>query len=111
MVMFDGNFGLFTIFGINVFGFTFNFLASNLRHSHIDLPFGPFEWIFISPKQHQVHHSTNPDHFDKNFGVSLSVWDGLGKSLVRSKHVQQKLRFGLSGSHRQSFKKIILRPK
>jgi len=110
MFLFEGHFGLFTIFGINFFGFTFNFLASNLRHSHIDLPFGPLEWIFISPKQHQVHHSTDPDHFDKNFGVSLAVWDGIGGSLVRSHQVQKKLRFGLSGHHRQSFQKIIVRP-
>jgi sterol desaturase/sphingolipid hydroxylase (fatty acid hydroxylase superfamily) len=111
MFLFHGSFGLFTIFGINFFGFTFNFLASNLRHSHIDLPFGPMELIFISPKQHQIHHSTHPDHFDKNFGVSLAVWDGLNRSLVRSKDVKNKLRFGLSGHHRQSFSKIIFKTK
>jgi sterol desaturase/sphingolipid hydroxylase (fatty acid hydroxylase superfamily) len=111
MFLFDGSFGLFTIFGINFFGFTFNFLASNLRHSHIDLPFGPAEWIFISPKQHQIHHSTLPAHFDKNFGVSLAIWDGLSRSLVRSRDVTHRLRFGLNDQHRQSFSKIIFKPK
>lgn len=106
--LFDGRFNIFTVFGVNFFGFTFNFLASNLRHSHIDLSFGWMEKIFISPKQHQVHHSTNPEHFDKNFGVSLTFWDSLNKSLVRSRDVNQRLKFGLSGHHRQSFKKILM---
>jgi len=104
---FSGNFSLFTVFGVNFFGFAFNFLASNLRHSHIDLSFGPLERIFISPKQHQIHHSTRPEHFDRNFGVSLAIWDHLLGSLVRSKSVNYKLRFGLEGHHRQSLKKAL----
>jgi sterol desaturase/sphingolipid hydroxylase (fatty acid hydroxylase superfamily) len=30
-----------------------------------------------SPAHHQIHHSTNPAHFDKNLGLFLSVWDWL----------------------------------
>ncbi|MEK7763409.1 MAG: sterol desaturase family protein, partial [Nitrospirota bacterium] len=25
----------------------------------------------------QIHHSVDPRHWNKNFGVKLSVWDGL----------------------------------
>jgi sterol desaturase/sphingolipid hydroxylase (fatty acid hydroxylase superfamily) len=109
--LFKGHFSLFTLFGVNFFGFTFNALASNLRHSHIDLPFGWLEWIFISPKQHQIHHSKNQAHFDRNFGVSLAIWDSCTRSLVRSKHVNEKLKFGLSGHHRQSFMHFMFKPK
>lgn len=109
--LFESRFTLLTVFGVNFFGFTFNFLASNLRHSHIPLSFGPLEKVFISPKQHQVHHSNNPAHYDKNFGVSLSIWDRLCGSLIYSKDVPKALRFGLSGGRkRQSFKHLIFRP-
>ena len=49
----------------------------------------------ISPAQHQIHHSTNPVHFDKNYGVVLSVWDRINGTLVESER-NQDLQFGLS---------------
>jgi sterol desaturase/sphingolipid hydroxylase (fatty acid hydroxylase superfamily) len=104
--LFNSQFSIITIFGINLFGFLFNLLGSNLRHSHIPLSFGPLEWIFISPKQHQIHHSSDPKHYDKNFGVSLAMWDGLIGTLIRSKNVSSKLRFGLKG-HRQTLKNTL----
>ncbi len=104
--LFNSQFSIVTVFGINLFGFLFNFLGSNLRHSHIPINFGWIEWIFISPKQHQIHHSTNPLYYDKNFGVSLTLWDGLMGSLVRSQSVKDKLSFGLK-NHRQTLKKTL----
>lgn len=93
--LFQSQLTMTTLLGVNFFGFAFNLLGSNLRHSHISFSFGPVERIFISPKQHQIHHSTDPEHFDSNFGVSLSVWDQLFKSYIPSQNVK-KLRFGLS---------------
>lgn len=95
LFLFEARYNLLTFFGVNVLGFTFNLLGANLRHSHVPLSFGFLERIFISPKQHQVHHSRDPRHFDKNFGVSLSVWDWLSGSLVRSHTVKGKISVGL----------------
>lgn len=86
---------LVTVLGATIFAFMFNVLGSNLRHSHI--PLGYFKAIerwFISPAQHQIHHSTNPIHFDKNYGVVLSAWDRMSGTLVLSEKGQQ-LSFGL----------------
>jgi len=69
------------------------------------------ERIFISPKQHQIHHSTNPKHFDSNFGVSLSLWDGLIGTRYYSKDSQEKLRFGLTAENRHTMRHIVLRSK
>lgn len=92
--LFQSQLTMTTLLGVNFFGFVFNLLGSNLRHSHIDFTFGPLERVFISPKQHQIHHSTNPLHFDSNFGVSLSIWDQLFKTYISAANVK-KLRFGL----------------
>ena len=71
------------IAGANLFTYAFNFAGSNLRHSHVWLSFGPWlERIFISPAQHQIHHSNAPRHFDRNMGSFLSVWDGLFGTLT-----------------------------
>ncbi|MBY0385923.1 sterol desaturase family protein [bacterium] len=104
---FEAQVSYFQIFSVNLFGFAFNFLGSNLRHSHIPISFGLLENIFISPKQHQIHHSQNVNHYDKNFGVSLAIWDRLAGSLVFSKQVQGKIHFGVRGFSRQNLKKIL----
>jgi sterol desaturase/sphingolipid hydroxylase (fatty acid hydroxylase superfamily) len=81
--------------GVNVLGFVFLLWGSNLRHSHVKLTYFNFlEYIFISPFQHQIHHSDKPDHYDKNFGSKLALWDWLFGTLLRSKKVN-KITFGL----------------
>ena len=65
--------------------FLFNIFGANLRHSHIWFSWGDkLENWFISPAQHQVHHSDNPKHFDTNLGSALAVWDRLGGTLIKA---------------------------
>lgn len=75
--------GAWDIAGANLFTFLFNIAGSNLRHSHVRLSYGHWlERIFISPAQHQVHHSNRPEHYDRNFGSFLAVWDWASGTLV-----------------------------
>ena len=82
------------ILGVDAVGFFFNLAAANLRHSHIWLSFGFVEKWFISPAQHQLHHSTNPLHFNQNYGSVLAVWDRVFKSWLPAGK-KQNLTFGL----------------
>ena len=72
------------ILGVNLPGFLFNVLGANLRHSHIWLGYGWAEYLFVSPAQHQIHHSQNPVHFNKNLGVCISIWDIIFGSFVKA---------------------------
>ncbi len=64
--------------GINALMLIYNVVFYNLRHSHIWLPItGPLGAIIQSPAHHQIHHSTSPEHIDKNFGYCLAIWDWL----------------------------------
>jgi sterol desaturase/sphingolipid hydroxylase (fatty acid hydroxylase superfamily) len=36
-----------------------------------------FEWVFVTPSHHRVHHGKNKLYIDKNFAGLLSVWDYL----------------------------------
>ena len=36
-----------------------------------------FEWIFVSPSHHRVHHASNIRYLDKNMGMCLIIWDRL----------------------------------
>ena len=39
-----------------------------------------FEWFFVTPSHHRVHHGKNKIYIDKNFAGILSVWDYLFKT-------------------------------
>jgi len=65
-----------SIAGINALFVLANFAMANFHHTHLWISFGPvLERILISPAQHQIHHSTNPMHFNKNYGHTLALWD------------------------------------
>lgn len=83
--LFQNPLGITQILGVNLFVFIFNIAASNLRHSPVWLGFGKCEYLFISPAQHQIHHSAAVAHFDKNFGSALAIWDYLFNTLLLSK--------------------------
>ena len=84
--LFIGLFGdhltIATVAGANVFRAAANALGGVLRHSPFWLSFGsPVERWLVSPAMHHMHHSSDPRHFDNNFGTALSVWDRLAGTL------------------------------
>jgi sterol desaturase/sphingolipid hydroxylase (fatty acid hydroxylase superfamily) len=38
---------------------------------------GPLEWILNTPSAHRVHHGSNPEYLDKNFGGIVILFDRL----------------------------------
>ena len=34
-----------------------------------------FEFIFVTPSHHRVHHASNPKYLDTNMGMVLIIWD------------------------------------
>lgn len=100
--LFGDTIDLYTVLGVNVLVFIFHVTGSNLRHSHIDIRYPKWiEHILISPAQHQLHHSVAEEHYDKNFGAALAVWDWLFGSLHLSDG-QKDLNFGLDPSEGHS---------
>jgi len=84
------------ILGVDALGFLFNAFGANLRHSHIWMSFGHAERVFISPAQHQLHHSNAAEHRDRNFGTCLAVWDRVHGSWLSARGKRRRLIFGLA---------------
>jgi sterol desaturase/sphingolipid hydroxylase (fatty acid hydroxylase superfamily) len=38
---------------------------------------GWFEWVFVSPSNHRVHHAQNDLYVDRNYGGLFIIWDRL----------------------------------
>lgn len=83
-----------TLLGVPLLMFLFNVVGYNLRHSHIWLRWpGALSMVFPSPAHHHVHHSSHPDHLDKNFAFMFPIWD----VMFRTYHMPEDnrdIRFG-----------------
>lgn len=52
-------------------------------HSNVRTNLGPLKYILVSPQFHRVHHSVEPEHFDKNYGERLILWDWMFGTMVK----------------------------
>ena len=48
-----------------------------LGHTQWINKLGPLEYIFVTPSAHRVHHGSNEEYLDKNYGNFLIIWDRL----------------------------------
>ncbi len=95
--------GIFVAFGLNIGVFVFYLAGYNLRHTHIWLAYPrPVSHILVSPAQHQIHHSRDPKHFDKNLGFIFAFWDWLAGTLYVPQG-KEELRYGLGGDEHLEF--------
>lgn len=64
-----------TIFGVNVYVVRNILMMDFVRHTHFKISFGRLNSVILCPHWHQLHHSVDPRHYDKNFGLLFSFWD------------------------------------
>jgi len=87
----------FAVGSTNAILLAFVFVTVHLQHSHVWIAAtGPLGRVILSPAHHQIHHSDNPIHFDKNFGSCLSVWDWLFGTLHLPERKRERLNFGVA---------------
>jgi sterol desaturase/sphingolipid hydroxylase (fatty acid hydroxylase superfamily) len=80
----------------NVILVFFIYLYVHLQHSQVWIAFtGWLGHVFMSPAHHQIHHSRNPAHFNKNLGSCLALWDWLFGTLYMPAAERERLDFGV----------------
>ena len=118
---FPGQITALEILGVDAFGFMFNALGANLRHSPFPVSFGRFNHLFISPVMHQIHHSQAPEHHNKNFGSCFSIWDKCFGSFYHTPQAanneafndptsNRPLSFGCSEKSQHTLKELYIDP-
>jgi sterol desaturase/sphingolipid hydroxylase (fatty acid hydroxylase superfamily) len=65
-------------------------------HTALSVRFGALEWILNTPAHHRVHHASNEECLDKNYGSILIVFDRMFGTFAEAPGDEQ-LRFGLKG--------------
>jgi sterol desaturase/sphingolipid hydroxylase (fatty acid hydroxylase superfamily) len=62
-------------------------------HTQLIGKLGWLEYIFVTPSHHRVHHSSNPQYLDTNYGDVLIIWDKLFGTFVKE---EEKPVYGLT---------------
>ena len=83
-----------TIFGINVYVIRNILMMDFVRHTHLKISFGPLNNVVLCPHWHQLHHSVDPRHYDKNYGLLFSFWDRMFGTLYVPEP-DEEFKFGL----------------
>lgn len=99
--------------GVNIFNMLLFGFATALRHSHVWVSFGPLSYLVISPAMHQIHHSCEDRHFNKNFSGNLAIWDWMFGTIYVPK-ARERFRVGIGREGRQlnrkSFFDLLFNP-
>ena len=61
-------------------------------HTQIVGKLGFVEWVFNTPSHHRVHHGSNKQYIDKNYGNLLIIWDRMFGTFEPE---EEPVRFGL----------------
>ncbi len=86
----------FTLLNGNILTMMFLLTYGHLRHSNLWIAFtGAAGRILQSPAHHQLHHSANPAHFDKNLGFALALWDWAFGTLAIPARTREPIVFGV----------------
>jgi sterol desaturase/sphingolipid hydroxylase (fatty acid hydroxylase superfamily) len=96
-----------TVFGLSVYTLRNVLLMQDfVRHTHLKLSYGRvLNALFLCPHYHQLHHSQAPEHWDKNFGLTLTVWDWMFGTLVVPK-ANEDFEFGLMNNEHDEYQSL-----
>lgn len=79
------------VFGMVSVSLTYQFFV----HTELVPRFGWLEWVINTPSAHRVHHASNPEYIDKNYGGVLLIWDRLFGS-YQAERDDITIRYGLA---------------
>jgi sterol desaturase/sphingolipid hydroxylase (fatty acid hydroxylase superfamily) len=95
-----------TIFGVGAYTIRNLLMMDVVRHTHLEMSYG--KWlnrIFLCPYWHQLHHSIDPRHYDRNYGLLFSVWDELFGTLAIPEPGQH-FTFGLANNEHDEYQSL-----
>ena len=96
-----------TILGVNIFAFLSSIAGVHLRHSHIWLSYGRgLNHILVSPAMHQIHHSVELQHLNRNFGGNFTLWDWIFGTLYVPAG-REKITVGLTGEEHREYDSVL----
>ncbi len=72
-------------------------IAGQFQHTELMRRQSVLDLIFVTPSAHRVHHGSNEEYLDKNFGSMLIIWDRLFGTFTPE---TTAVTYGLTGGQR-----------
>lgn len=95
-----------TVFGISAYLIRDLLMMDVVRHTNMEMSYGPWlNRLFLCPYYHQLHHSVEPRHYNRNYGLLLSVWDRLFGTLTVPEP-NEHFTFGLSNDEHEEYQSL-----
>lgn len=95
-------FPTFTVFTLVGLSLAYQFWL----HSTLIPKLGRLEWVLNTPSAHRVHHGSNAEYIDKNFGGIVILFDRLFGTFT-AENDAIPIRYGLVG-HRTSWNPLVV---
>jgi len=87
---------VFAVSGVNILLVVSVYAFVHLQHSQAWIAFtGVWGRILLSPAHHQIHHSADPRHHNRNLGSCLGIFDWLFGTLFVPAREREVKKFGL----------------
>lgn len=84
-----------------------NTIVGHYAHANVRLSIGPLRYFFNSPQMHIWHHAhPNSGPVNRNFGITLSLWDWIFSTAYLPEAPEQPAQLGFEGI--ESYPKSIL---
>ena len=84
-----------------------NNFADFIGHSSMKITYPkPISYLLMSPSNHLIHHSAKKEHFDKNFGQFLAIWDIIFNSYLGEEHIKNIEKFGVPNTQYNKYHPI-----
>lgn len=89
-------------------GMEINLLYQFLIHTEMPTPlWDKFGRVLNTPSHHRVHHGSNPDQIDRNFGGTFIIWDRIFGTFRAEQDVGE-IKYGISDREFDSWNPITL---
>jgi sterol desaturase/sphingolipid hydroxylase (fatty acid hydroxylase superfamily) len=96
-----------TVFGLSAYTIRGLLMMDVVRHTHLGMSYGPWlNQVFLCPHYHQLHHSVDPRHYDRNFGLLFPFWDRMFGTLAVPAP-GQRFSFGLADSEAAEYQSLL----
>jgi sterol desaturase/sphingolipid hydroxylase (fatty acid hydroxylase superfamily) len=69
---------------------------NNWMHMNVAWKLSWLEWLVVTPRYHQIHHSDDPQHYRSNMASLLTIWDRLFGTYYNPDLVKKPLIFGIN---------------
>ena len=109
LAVFENDMARYSVLGLNLFAVLyFTFGLHHLKHTHVWFTYPRFiREVVASPSLHVIHHSNNPEHYDKNFGFVFTIWDRILGTYYPPQKDERDFGLGISASEgRDGYKTV-----